>query len=410
MEIQLPQKVQFIIETLNQAGFEAYAVGGCVRDSILGRKPDDWDITTSARPEEVKALFERTVDTGLQHGTVTVLLERDSYEVTTYRIDGEYLDGRHPECVSFTSSLKEDLRRRDFTINAMAYSRETGLVDCFEGLEDIRLKRVRCVGDPGERFSEDALRILRAVRFSAQLGFSVEDKTQQAIRELAPALGKISAERIRTELGKLLVSQRPDKLGEAWKLGITRVVLPEFDRAAEEGREKKILEGLRRIQADPIRRWSLLLGFLGEEEEARSVLKRLRFDNDTVRQVCALIRAEKWTVEPEPASVRRAVSRIGVQLFPLYLDLCQVRAQLEEGTSGREREENNRRIRELFAGILEKGDCVSLKQLKIGGRDLIAAGFQPGPRVGSILETLLDRVLECPELNTKEQLLELAEK
>ena len=153
MEIQLPQKVQFIIETLNQAGFEAYAVGGCVRDSILGRKPDDWDITTSARPEEVKALFERTVDTGLQHGTVTVLLERDSYEVTTYRIDGEYLDGRHPECVSFTSSLKEDLRRRDFTINAMAYSRETGLVDCFEGLEDIRLKRVRCVGDPGERFS-----------------------------------------------------------------------------------------------------------------------------------------------------------------------------------------------------------------------------------------------------------------
>ena len=177
MNFQIPSKVETIINILETAGCEAYAGGGCVRDTLLGRTPNDWDITTSARPEQVKELFHRTVDTGLAHGTVTVLMDKEGFEVTTYRVDGEYEDGRHPKEVTFTASLEEDLKRRDFTINAMAYNHRKGLVDLFDGQKDLEGKVIRCVGDPLERFTEDALRIMRAVRFSAQLGFSIEEES-----------------------------------------------------------------------------------------------------------------------------------------------------------------------------------------------------------------------------------------
>ncbi|MDF2952130.1 MAG: polynucleotide adenylyltransferase/metal dependent phosphohydrolase, partial [Anaerocolumna sp.] len=183
MKIQLPQKVDYIINQLIIHGYEAYAVGGCVRDSILGKEPEDWDITTSATPLEVKKIFRRTIDTGIAHGTVTVMMEKEGFEVTTYRIDGEYEDNRHPKSVEFTANLVEDLKRRDFTINAMAYNSEDGLVDVFGGLEDINLRMIRCVGSAFDRFDEDALRILRALRFSAQLGFTIEKETMEAIRE-----------------------------------------------------------------------------------------------------------------------------------------------------------------------------------------------------------------------------------
>lgn len=196
MRITLPEKVKFIIKTITEAGYEAYVVGGCVRDSILGRVPGDWDITTSAKPHEVKALFRRTIDTGIQHGTVTVMLEKEGFEVTTYRIDGKYEDSRHPKEVTFTPNLTEDLRRRDFTINAMAYNEDAGLIDIFGGMRDIGQKVIRCVGNAEERFTEDALRIMRAIRFSAQLGYSIEEETRGAIRKLAPNLCNISAERI----------------------------------------------------------------------------------------------------------------------------------------------------------------------------------------------------------------------
>ena len=215
IKIQLPEKVKFIIDRITAAGFEAYAVGGCVRDSILGRTPQDWDITTSARPEQVKALFDRTVDTGIQHGTVTVLLEKEGFEVTTYRIDGKYEDSRHPTEVIFTPSLEEDLRRRDLTVNAMAYNEEKGLVDLYGGREDIQAHVVRCVGDPKERFGEDALRMLRAIRFAAQLGYHIEESTKDAIRQMAHSLKNISAERIQAELIKLLTSPHPDYLRQA---------------------------------------------------------------------------------------------------------------------------------------------------------------------------------------------------
>ena len=221
MQIILPKNVNKIIHVLEENGFEAYAVGGCIRDSLLGRTPNDWDITTSALPEQVKALFKKTIDTGIQHGTVTILLDKEGYEVTTYRLDGEYEDSRHPKEVTFTALLSEDLKRRDFTINAMAYNEKEGLVDLFGGQKDMEEKVIRCVGDPLERFTEDALRILRAIRFAAQLGFSIAGETYGAIREIAPNLKNVSKERIQVELTKMLTSAHPEKIAMAEDTGIS---------------------------------------------------------------------------------------------------------------------------------------------------------------------------------------------
>ena len=212
MKIEIPDGVERIIQKLNHQGYEAFAVGGCIRDTLLGREPKDWDITTSASPWQVKELFGRTIDTGIQHGTVTVMDGRTGYEVTTYRVDGEYEDGRHPKSVKFTSSLKEDLKRRDFTVNAMAYSHKRGLVDEFGGLKDLKSQVIRCVGKPEERFGEDALRMLRAIRFSAQLDFSIDPGTWAAVKAVAPNLKKVSKERIQAELTSLLLSPHPERI------------------------------------------------------------------------------------------------------------------------------------------------------------------------------------------------------
>ncbi|MBP5159801.1 MAG: CCA tRNA nucleotidyltransferase, partial [Lachnospiraceae bacterium] len=306
----LPENVHFIIDVLRSAGNDAYAVGGCVRDSLLGRTPEDWDITTSASPDEVKVLFKRTVDTGIEHGTVTVMIDKTGYEVTTYRVDGKYKDGRHPESVTFTRSLEEDLKRRDFTINAMAFNENDGIVDLFDGRKDLEARLVRCVGDPRQRFGEDALRILRAVRFSAQLGFEIEEETAKAMGELAGTLEKISAERIRTELDKLLASDHPEKLMKAYELGITKVILPEFDemmKVTPTGKHhiypvgEHAIEAVKKISPQPdLLRWTMLLHDVGKPgtqttgedgesayhghgeagaEIADRILKRLKFDN-----------------------------------------------------------------------------------------------------------------------------------
>ena len=233
MKMNIPEPARKIIDRLNEHGYEAYVVGGCVRDMILKREPGDWDITTSARPEQVKALFTRTLDTGIQHGTVTIMVGKEGYEVTTFRVDGDYTDGRHPDTVTFTPSLEEDLKRRDFTINAMAYNHNTGLVDIFGGREDIEGKVIRCVGNPTERFTEDALRILRAIRFSAQLGFEIEDATRQAITQIAPNLVHVSKERIQVELTKLLLSDRPEAMKLVYETGISPYVSETFHKMGE---------------------------------------------------------------------------------------------------------------------------------------------------------------------------------
>ncbi len=229
MDFRLPEKVNTIIKTLKNAGFEAYAVGGCVRDLILNRRPNDWDITTNAVPAEVKKLFRRTFDTGIEHGTVTVMLGEDHFEVTTYRLDGKYSDLRHPDEVRFTGSLTEDLKRRDFTVNALAYNEEDGLRDEFGGREDLKNGVIRAVGNAKERFSEDALRILRAFRFAAQLDFSIEEETLRAAKELKGNLKAVSAERIMTEFTKLLCSGHPELIRSLYETGITEIILPEAD-------------------------------------------------------------------------------------------------------------------------------------------------------------------------------------
>lgn len=442
IRIKLPEKGQHIIETLHCAGFEAYAVGGCVRDSVLGRTPQDWDITTSATPWQVKALFPRTVDTGLQHGTVTVMLGREGFEVTTYRIDGKYEDGRHPVDVTFTPDLKEDLRRRDLTINAMAYNDREGLVDLFGGLADLRAKIVRCVGDPGERFGEDALRMLRAIRFSAQLGYEIEEGTLAAIRKAAPSLRKISAERIQVELTKLLVSPHPDYLRIAYDTGVTRVFLPEFDKAMETEQHhphhcfsvgEHILHSLGYVEPESTLRLTMLLHDIGKpevlsvdqegrtrfhghaaasEDLAKRILRRLKYDNDTVRRVCKLVRYHDYGngMEIDARLARRAMNKIGEDAFPALFAVRYADIMAQSDYLRQEKLECLKRWRRRYEEIMESGQCVSLKTLAVKGSDLIEAGWKPGREMGEALQSLLELVLEDPERNRKEWLLAQAER
>ena len=433
--IQLPEKVGRIIGTLQEHGYEAYAVGGCIRDSILGREPEDWDITTSAMPEETKALFDKTFDTGIQHGTITVLLEKEGFEVTTYRIDGKYEDSRHPKEVTFTRNLREDLLRRDFTINAMAYNETDGLVDIFGGLEDLEEGMIRCVGTAKERFKEDALRILRGVRFAAQLGFDIEEDTRQGMKELAWTLQNISAERIQVELVKMITSKRPEMLREAYELGMTRIVLPEFDQLMTTGQEtphhmysvgEHTLHAMKNIRADKILRLAMLLHDMGKpalktvdeagvahfkkhalesERIAENVLRRLKFDNDTIRKVTRLVRCHDLRMPATAKSVRRAMNQIGEELFPYYMEVRRADVLAQSMYQREEKIENLDQIEELYHQIVEDGDCVSLKDLAVTGRDLIASGMKPGKNIGEKLEELQKLVIEDPKLNTKEELL-----
>lgn len=436
--VQIPRQVEFIISRLQNHGYEAYAVGGCVRDMILGREPNDWDITTSAKPEEVKAIFKRTVDTGIQHGTVTVLEDSIGFEVTTYRIDGEYEDGRHPKEVQFTQNLVEDLKRRDFTINAMAYSPQTGIVDVFDGQGDLANGVVRCVGSARERFTEDALRIMRAVRFAAQLGFTIEDKTMEAVKELAPSLKRISAERIQVELSKLLLSPHPECFRTLFETGITAVIMPEFDAAYDCDQINKYhcynvgehtLRVVENTPRDLCLRLAAVLHDLGKpqakyfdadgkahftghdvisEKMAKKILKRLKYDNHTMDRVCRLVRFHDYRMEANEKIVRRAMNKVGEDLF---LDLMTI----EEADAAGKRPElfqaskdNLDQLRKLYQEILDKNQCISLKTLAVSGKDLIADGRAPGKELGLILNGLLDHVLDYPEDNVKERLLELS--
>ena len=433
--IQIPEQANIILEKLQASGHEAYVVGGCVRDALLGREPHDWDITTSALPQEVKKVFTRTVDTGLKHGTVTVMIGREGFEVTTYRVDGVYEDGRHPKEVTFTPNLREDLQRRDFTINAMAYSPAGGLVDLFGGREDLENGIIRAVGDPMQRFSEDALRIMRAVRFSAQLGYEIEPGTFHAAQTLAPTLNRISSERIRDELEKTIMSDRPDYLRKAREAGITRQFLPEFDLCMETPQVnphhcytvgEHTLKGLTLIRRDKILRLTMLLHdigkpasrttdekgidhFYGHQEKsadmALDILKRLKYDNNTIRQVTTLVRYHDLAVRLTAPKVRKAVVKVGEDLFPLFLEVKQADLLAQSTYMREEKQENLDRIKEIYAGIVERGDCLSLKTLAVNGGDLLAAGIEPGRKVGAILTQMLDDVLDVPEHNNKEYLM-----
>lgn len=412
-EIKLPENVCRIIDILNNAGFEAYAVGGCVRDTLLGVVPLDWDITTSAKPEQVKSLFRRTIDTGIQHGTVTVMFGKEGYEVTTYRIDGEYEDGRHPKEVTFTNNLVEDLKRRDFTINAMAYD-GTEIVDEFDGLKDLENGIIRAVGNAEERFTEDALRILRALRFAAKLNYEIEESTIKAIIKLRENLRQISAERIRVELTKLLMSDHPEKFEDVYKYGVTAIVLPQFDAYSEEER-LDVIESLKKAvstetgiqdsKSEEYLRFAILLKSAGAEN-ARKVLRDLKFDNETVRCVATLVENADQMPELTDADIRRSIVRVGTDLVPILIRLWQIMAcgcrnNIEGGDVDK--------YEQLVTDILNRGDCISMKNLAVTGRDLIdELKMKPGKELGDILNVLFEKVLDEPNLNNKEQLLRIA--
>ena len=395
--IEMPVQVEEILGKLREHGYEAFAVGGCVRDAILGRIPGDWDITTSAHPEEVKQVFGHTIDTGLQHGTVTVMRDHIGYEITTYRIDGEYEDGRHPKEVVFTAELREDLRRRDFTINAMAYSHETGIVDIFGGTEDLAARRIRCVGDAGERFTEDALRILRAVRFSAQLGFSIEEMTWQALCELAPSLVHVSKERVQVELTKTLLSDRPEYIWKTEAAGLAPYISKTFPEVFAAWKDRKRISGAAaHLPAEKALRWAYFLAPAGEESCVR-VLRELKMDNDTIDKAKILSRFAFTQIEPEEVSVRRAMSAMEDMVFDWLLLLQEVLMP--------ERMDAVEMVRSLAKQIRERGDCIRLKTLAVTGKDLIQAGIQPGPALGKTLHLLFEKVLENPAWNEKDRLL-----
>ncbi len=438
IRIRVPEKGQAIIDTIREAGFEAYVVGGCVRDCILGREPGDWDITTSATPGQVKALFPRTIDTGLQHGTVTVMMDREGFEVTTYRLDGKYEDSRHPREVTFTPNLEEDLKRRDLTINAMAYNDREGLVDLFGGMKDLEAGIVRCVGDPEERFGEDALRILRAVRFSAQLGYTIEAETLEAVRCLAPRLSRISAERIQVELVKLLVSPNPHFLRTAYDTGVTKVFLPELDRCMETEQRhphhcysvgEHILHSLNQVEADRVLRLAMLLHDIGKpdtetvDEEgithfhrhaavsadlAEGILKRLKFDNETIRMVHKLVLYHDYGngILPDMTMARRAVHKIGEDAFPGLFAVKRADIMAQSEYMRQEKLDRLEEWQRLYGEVMKQKQCVSLKDLAVTGADLIAAGWKPGRALGETLQKLLELVLENPEMNKREILME----
>ena len=428
MKMNIPEPARKIIDRLNEHGYEAYVVGGCVRDMILKREPGDWDITTSARPEQVKALFTRTLDTGIQHGTVTIMVGKEGYEVTTFRVDGDYTDGRHPDTVTFTPSLEEDLKRRDFTINAMAYNHNTGLVDIFGGREDIEGKVIRCVGNPTERFTEDALRILRAIRFSAQLGFEIEDATRQAITQIAPNLIHVSKERIQVELTKLLLSDRPEAMKLVYETGISPYVSETFHKMGEMIGDMPIT-----VPAKKDLRWALFLR-KGTPEQAVRILRDLKLDNDTIYQVkvftgwigrsicgeialpdektdemCTLEAAAELEFVPGEESkpqIRKVMSQMEPELFDdlLNIKLCLAKAAAEDSQSVAVRQLE--KIFTLRDEIRADGNCISLKMLAVTGNDLIKAGMRPGKEVGQMLHHFLELVLDEPEKNDKEYLLE----
>ena len=411
MKLTLDPGAAALLDALHAAGYAAYAVGGCVRDSLLGRTAHDWDLCTSALPQQVMELFgaEQCIPTGLQHGTVTIKYGGRLYETTTFRTEGSYTDGRHPDAVQFVPDVREDLARRDFTINAMAYNEAEGLVDPFGGQKDLQNGLLRAVGEPQQRFTEDALRILRLYRFAARFGFALDTATARAARQLAPHLDCISAERIQEELAKLLAAPQP---GAYLEPAVLAVVLPELTPAALEA-AKPVVDACPAGEKNLPVRWAALLGALGEAD-TRRVLKRLRCSNACIEETAVLVREtagegvcrsfseEKASAHPGDIHIRRLLGRYGLctverlcalcaALHPQNAPDCALAAQ---------------RARQLEAD----GVCCRVSQLAVNGRDLMAAGIPAGPALRRVLEALLDGVIRAEYPNEKPALLAAAQK
>lgn len=401
MHMDLPKQVKWIIEQLNANGYEAFAVGGCVRDMLLNKEPMDWDLTTNAKPWQVKEVFLKTVDTGIEHGTVTVIKNGRGYEVTTYRVDGEYEDSRHPKEVTFTTDIRDDLCRRDFTINAMAYNETKGFVDCFGGIDDLNAKLIRCVGNPEERFTEDALRILRAYRFSSQLEFDIEPETVRAAEKLAKNIENVSVERIAVELIKLLVGKRPEIIRDVFDMKIMERFLPECEHVSDMT-VRYLNETL------PVKEQRLAALLIGQSENtAKKFLRNLKLDNETIKTVSILIRHIDDEVYPDKLAIRRMLFSYGEKQFSEILSLMEAKAKAHENEAALIALCESR---ESLREITEAGECVSLKDLALNGKDLIEMGIEPGKAIGEALSMLMEEVLVDPSKNTKECLVSLLNK
>lgn len=437
MDFLLPQEVLFIIDTLNSHNFDAYAVGGCVRDTLLCRIPKDWDITTNALPEDIIKSFKHTVPTGIKHGTVTVIIGKQSYEVTTYRIDGKYTDNRHPDQVVFTNSLEEDLSRRDFTINAMAFNSLKSLQDPFNGTLDLKNKLIKCVGNPTLRFTEDALRMLRAIRFSAELKFTIEENTLQALSTNCKLINNVSFERIHDELCKILLSDVPStgiRLLET--TGLLNIILPELNECVGFNQRnpyhnKDVFEHtlavLDNTTSDLILRLSALLHDIGKpkcfsaDEKgighfymhnikssiiSQEILGRLRFDNNTIRTVNILIKEHLSCNESlSPSAVKKLINRVGIDNLDKLFELQAADIKAHKPPHDFTKLDQ---LKFTVKDILNSKQAFSIKQLEINGSDLIKLGYPQGIIIGETLKKILDLVLENPDLNSKEKLLELA--
>ena len=394
MKITIPHGAQRIISTLHADGFEAVIVGGCVRDHLLGRTPGDYDIATSATPEEVISTFKgfTVVPTGVQHGTVTVVISGTNYEVTTYRIDGDYADGRRPDNVTFTPSLYEDLKRRDFTVNAFAYSNETGLVDHFNGTDDLTARTIRCVGNPNQRFAEDYLRMLRAFRFAAVLDFTIDEETLAAIHTTKHRITAISAERIRMELDKLLLSSNFPVI-QQFLNEFAEIILPEAmpDMAVLQRAENALCQ---RIAA-------LFHNCPNTEKTAVITLRRLKYDNATIDLTCAIITSRHANFIPNKPTMKRLLRDFGNHTK---------RCIAYFAASNPEKSDIAAKCLEITSQIIENNEPYTIAHLDINGTDVIAAGIPPGREVGNTLAFLLEKVIDEPALNCKQALLKLVPK
>jgi len=441
---KIPRGALYILEKLN-AGHQAYLVGGCVRDLLMGLEPHDWDITTSASPREVSFIFMnagcKVVETGLKHGTVTVYgLDGGGYEITTFRRDGIYIDGRHPQTVQFCDNLQEDLARRDFSINAMAWAPWVGLVDPFDGRKDLEDGVIRCVGNPDERFQEDALRILRAIRFAAKLGFRIAPQTAAASRGRLSMLNCISQERKREELVKLLLGKEAEKVLSEYS-DIIGSFVPEIVPCI--GFEQNnpyhtysvwghIAASVGYAPADPIIRLTMFLHDIGKPrcfqigadghghfhghgkvsaEMAKNILDRLRFDKATAQKVIQLVEVHDRFIEPNKKAVRRLLNKIGPEQFDRFMEVRKADVMAQNHATLKPRLEKVELLKQLKADIVaESGEssgdeCFDLKSLAVNGKDLIAMGFEPGPKLGEALNMLLLAVMDEAVENKKDSLI-----
>lgn len=440
VKITLPQGASVILDSLQANGFDAYVVGGCVRDSLLGMTPKDWDICTSALPRQVEEIFSgrRVLETGIQHGTVTILMDDGQYEVTTFRTDGIYSDFRRPDSVSFVKDVRDDLSRRDFTMNAMAYHQH-GLLDFYDGAADIRNMTVSCVGKADDRFQEDALRMMRALRFAAVYGFSIEEETAQAIHRNKDLLRHIAAERIRSELCKLLLGHHALPVLLAYS-DVLAVVIPEFrpcigfdqnNRYHQYTVYDHMMYAVSHCKSDDLSvRLALFLHDIGKplcysEDEngghfhghavpshdiSKKVLDRLKFDNRTKNEVLELILCHDSMIEPTAKTVRRWLGKIGEDRFRQLLSVREADILAHaEGTQA-SRLERCHALHQILEEVLQEEQCFKLKDMRITGRDILALGIPEGKQVGVILKSLLDGIIAGDLENDREILLHEARK